>query len=373
MMSRLAPYRRIVVKVGSSLIMADGQINTQWLDSLGADLAELLQEGKQVIVVSSGSVAVGRRILGLAPQELALSARQAAAAAGQMTLAHAWCSLLAAHGLHSSQFLLSLGDTEHRQRHLNARAAILRLIEARPALFVPVINENDTTAVETLAYGDNDRLAARVGTMVSADMLVMLTDQNGLFTCNPRTHADARHIPEVKAITPEIEAMAASDGGVDGRGGMRTKIEAARIAVDGGCHVLIGQGHGAHPLRQLDQPGRATFFVSERQPLQARKRWILGSLAPRGRVVVDSGAALALRQGKSLLPAGVTAVEGRFAQGDALEIHDPGGRRIGVGLSGYGAAEAQRIRGKRSGEIRAMLGAGAGEELIHRDNMALVE
>jgi glutamate 5-kinase len=365
-----AKARRIVVKIGSSLLVdhARGEINAAWLDSLAADIAALARAGKQVIVVSSGAIALGRHVLSLPRGELPLEQSQAAAAVGQISLASAYQAILKAHGLTAAQILLTLGDTEERRRYLNARQTIATLLAQRA---VPVVNENDTVATSEIRYGDNDRLSARVASMMSADCLVLLSDIDGLYTAPPGSGIAARRLDEVRQITPEIEAMAGSAGTELSRGGMITKIEAGRIALASGTNMVITSGKVTHPLRALSQGAACTWFLAPSDPVTARKRWIAGQLEPKGVVQIDSGAEKALLSGKSLLPAGVQRVEGAFERGDSVVIRAADGRELGRGLVAYARGDAARIIGKKSGEIAAILGHAGRSELVHRDDMVL--
>ena len=362
--------RRIVVKIGSSLLVdsAAGALRGEWLNALADDIAALREQGKEVIVVSSGAIALGRNALKLPKGALKLEDSQAAAAVGQIDLAHAYEDAFRARGLVAAQVLLTLGDTEERRRYLNARSTMTTLLKLGA---VPVVNENDTVATNEIRYGDNDRLAARVASMMSADCLVLLSDVDGFYTAPPGSCAEARRLDEVPEITPEIEAMAGDVGSELSRGGMVTKIEAAKIAVQAGTDMVIASGKVMHPLRALETTGVCTWFLAHSDPTTARKRWIGGTLVPRGAVVVDSGAAAALASGKSLLPAGVTRVEGHFERGDAVAISNGEGVEIGRGLAAYGHAEAKAILGRKSSEIAAILGYLGRPELIHRDDMIL--
>ena len=362
--------RRIVVKVGSALLVdrATGQLKSAWLESLAADVARLAATGKQLILVSSGSIALGRQLIALPKGPLALEQSQAAAAVGQISLAHAYQELFRARGLTAAQILLTLGDTEERRRYLNARQTIETLLAFNA---IPVVNENDTVATSEIRYGDNDRLSARVASMVSADVLVLLSDIDGLYTAPPGTGVDARRIDEVRAITPEIEAMAGDAGTELSKGGMKTKIEAARIALGAGTHMVIASGKVMGPLAQLETGAPCTWFVAPSDPVAARKRWISGQLEPKGTVVVDAGAEKALGQGRSLLPAGVIRLDGRFDRGDAVVIRAGDGRELGRGLIAFARDHADQIIGRRSAEIAALLGHDGRTELIHRDDMAL--
>lgn len=369
-MSDLGRAKRIVVKVGSSLLVgADGAPDAAWLSALCADIARLRARGQQVLVVSSGAVALGRRRLGLTKRALTLPEKQAAAAAGQSALMRAWEVALEPHALGVAQVLLTRDDTETRRRWLNARATVDTLLALG---VVPVVNENDTVVTEEIRYGDNDRLAARVAQMIGADALVLLSDIDGLYTADPRRDPAARHIPRVTHLTAEIEAMAggANAGAGVGTGGMATKILAARIAQQAGCATIITLGSRPGPLAAIEAGEAATVIEPALSSRAAYKAWIGGSLAPHGGLTVDAGAARALASGKSLLPAGVTSVEGRFGKGDAVVIHDPQGREIGRGLSRYDSVDADRIRGLKSDAIEATLGFTEGP-LIHADDLAL--
>ncbi len=360
----------MVLKVGSALLIrADGHAAQGWLDALAADAAAFRAGGRQVIVVTSGAVALGRRVLNL-NGKLNLEEKQAAAAAGQTRLMRAWETAFAPHGLAVAQALLTPEDTERRRRWLNARATLETLLRHDA---VPVINENDTVATQELRYGDNDRLAARVAQMISADALILLSDVDGLYDRDPRAHADARHLPEVRAITPEVEAMAGGSNAMAGvgSGGMRTKIEAAKIATAAGCAVAITSGVEPAPFARLAGGGKATWFIAAGPAKAAYKAWIAGSLDPQGALVVDAGAARALLAGKSLLAAGVTDVRGRFEKGDAVRLIDDRGAEIGRGLARYDDADARRIKGLRSDAIEATLGYDDGAMLVHADDLAI--
>ena len=362
--------KRLVIKIGSSLLAdADmGALKLDWLGSLADDIAKLKRESKELIVVSSGAIALGRRVLGLGAETLKLEEGQAAAAVGQIDLAHAYEEVFKARGLIAAQVLMTLGDTEERRRYLNARNTIETLLRLGA---VPVVNENDTVATSEIRYGDNDRLAARVATMMSADCIVLLSDVKGLYDAPPQPGTPAEPIAEISEITPEIEAMAGDTNGDLSRGGMVTKIEAAKIAVTAGTHLVITSGRVMHPLMQLNQACPATWFIAKSDPIAARKRWIAGALEPRGAVTIDAGARAALNTGKSLLPAGVSHVEGAFDRGDAVVIQDTNGTTLGRGLIAYSRRDAERIIGHKSSEIPKILGYRGRAELIHRDDMAL--
>ncbi len=368
--SALAACRRLVVKIGSALLVEheSGEPRRAWLEALAEDVAALRAAGKDVLIVSSGAIALGRRQLGLPQGELRLEDSQAAAAAGQIRLAHAWQEALALHGVPVAQILLTADDTEVRRRYLNARATINALL-ARGA--VPVVNENDTVATEEIRVGDNDRLAARVAAMIAADCLILLSDIDGLYTADPGADAAAEFIAEVNELGPEVEAMAGASRSGFGRGGMVTKLQAARIALAAGCRMAIAGGKPLHPLRALAGGGRATWFTPQANPATARKRWIAGSLRPAGALTIDAGAARALKAGKSLLPAGVVAVEGGFERGDAVVVRDEAGQELARGLVAYSVADARRICRRKSGEIEGILGHRGREEMIHRDDLAV--
>ncbi len=368
----LATARRIVVKVGSALLVGeDGAPDAHWLAAFASDLARVRHRGQQVLVVSSGAVALGRKRLGLGKRALTLPEKQAAAAAGQSALMRAWEEALEPHGFAAAQVLLTRDDTEVRRRWLNARATVETLLTLG---VVPVVNENDTVVTEEIRYGDNDRLAARVAQMIGADVLVLLSDIDGLYTADPRDNPDARHIPRVTRLDAEIEAMA---GGANARagvgtGGMATKIAAARMAQAAGCATVITLGRRPSPLYAVEHGERATVIEPALTAKAAYKAWIAGSLAPNGALIIDAGAARALATGKSLLAAGVKAVEGRFEKGDAVIVRDETGAEIGRGLSRYDAADAETIRGLKSDAIEAALGFTEGP-LIHADDLALAE
>jgi glutamate 5-kinase len=366
----LADFRRIVVKVGSSLLVdaQAGRLHDAWLASLAEDLAWLHRERRDVLVVSSGAIALGRAVLKLPNGPLKLEDSQAAAAVGQIALARTWTEVLAHHGITAGQVLVTLGDTEERRRYLNARSTIAKLLEWRA---VPVINENDTVATSEIRYGDNDRLAARVASMASADLLVLLSDVDGLYDSPPGDGRDAKLVPLVERITPEIEAMAGAAGSELSRGGMQTKIEAGRIATSGGTHMVIASGRIAHPLRAIAESARCTWFLTPANPVTARKKWIAGALEPKGTLLIDAGAVAALRRGKSLLPAGVVRVEGHFARGDAVIIRGPDSAEIARGLVAYDADDADKIRGKSSDDILLLLGVAGRVEMVHRDDLVM--
>jgi glutamate 5-kinase len=369
--SRLARARRVVVKVGSALLVerATGQLSRAWLETLAADVAMLRGRGQEVVLVSSGAIALGRRELGLASGRLRLEESQAAAAVGQIRLAHAWKEVLEQHRFTVAQVLVTFGDTEERRRYLNARNTLETLLRLGA---IPVINENDTVATAEIRYGDNDRLAARVAQMASADCLVLLSDVDGLYTADPTMNPAATFIPEVTRITPEIEAMAGGSASDVGSGGMATKVMAGKIALAAGCSMCIAVGRETHPLQRIDAGARCTWFVAQTSPRTVRKQWIAGLLKPAGTLHVDAGAATALRGGKSLLPAGVTHVDGRFDRGDAVVVRGPDGVDLARGLSAYSSDDARRVCGRRSQEIEAILGYRGRDEMIHRDDLVLL-
>jgi glutamate 5-kinase len=370
MSKRVGQAKRVVVKIGSALLVdaATGSVKSPWLATLIDDIVRLKAEGADVIVVSSGAIAMGRRTLKFAGGALKLEESQAAAAVGQIALAQAWSEALREKGLVAAQVLVTLKDTEERRRHLNARATLLTLL-GRGA--VPVINENDTVATSEIRYGDNDRLAARVASMLSADCLVLLSDIDGLYDGIPGKPG-VTLIPVVKEITPDIEAVAGKPVSGLGSGGMATKIEAARIALGAGCDMVIASGHEPHPLARIDEGARSTWFLASMTALQSRKRWIAGSLQPVGRLTVDDGARTALGRGKSLLPAGVRAVAGSFARGDTVSVVDQQGLEIARGLVAYDASDAQRIAGKKSADIEKAIGFRGRDEIIHRDDLVML-
>jgi glutamate 5-kinase len=370
-----ANAKLVVAKVGSALLVdgAKGELRRDWLASLCDDVAALKKQGIAMVLVSSGSIALGRRLLKLPTGELRLEESQAAAAAGQVRLAEAYADMLASRGIVAAQVLLTFGDTEERRRYLNARATLGTLVGLGA---VPVINENDTVATAEIKFGDNDRLGARVASMMGADKLVLLSDVDGLYTADPTRDPSAMHIPEVSAITPEIEAMAGGSVSGLGRGGMASKLIAAKIAMGAGCDVILAKGEANNPLSSLDGSSssggaRHTLFRASLTPAAARKRWIAGVLRPEGALMIDDGAVRALKEGKSLLPAGIRQIDGRFERGDAVVVKDRGGREIARGLAAYNASDAERIAGKRTVEIEAILGYRGRDEMIHRDDLVL--
>jgi len=365
----LTSFRRIVVKVGSSLLVdaAAGVLKRDWLDTLAADIAALHKDKRDLIVVSSGAIALARAAMKLPSGALKLEEAQAAAAVGQIALARSWSETLGAHGIAAGQVLLTLGDTEERRRYLNARSTIDKLLEWRS---VPVINENDTVATTEIRYGDNDRLAARVATMTSADLLILLSDVDGLYD-KPPASGNARLVPVVPRITPEIEAMAGVSESETSRGGMLTKIEAGKIATTAGTHMVIASGRVLHPLKAIIDGAPCTWFLTPANPVTARKKWIAGSLEPRGALTIDEGAVKALRIGRSLLPAGVIKVDGAFTRGDAVIVRGPDGAEVGRGLIAYDVEDAEKIKGRSSADVLLILGYTGRTEMIHRDDLVI--
>jgi len=366
----ITDFRRVVIKVGSSLLVDSeaSRVRADWLAALADDIAELHADKRDVLVVSSGAIALGRSVLKLPRGPLKLEDSQAAAAVGQIALARTWAEVLSRYDITAGQILVTLQDTEERRRYLNARSTVERLLEWRA---VPVINENDTVATQEIRYGDNDRLAARVATMVSADLLVLLSDIDGLYDAPPGTNANARLIPVVDRITPAIEGMAGASASELSKGGMQTKIEAAKIATAAGTHMVIASGHVSHPLKAIRNQGRCTWFLTSANPVASRKKWIAGSLEPRGVLTIDAGAVAALRNGRSLLPAGVLRVDGTFSRGDAVVIRGPDGAEIGRGLVAYDAEDATRIKGRPSADILLILGIEGRAEMVHRDHLVV--
>ena len=368
--ARIAEAKRIVVKIGSVLLVDDnsGTLHNAWLNSLGKDVAALRDRGHEVILVSSGAIALGRRYLGLKTGELKLEEKQAAAAVGMVRLAQSYQETLNKFDLSVAQILLTLDDSENRRRYLNARSTIMTLLRVG---VVPLINENDTIATDEIRFGDNDRLAARVASMVSADLLILLSNINGLYTADPAQDKTAKLVPTVTEITHEIEAMASNTVTSDSSGGMPTKLAAAKQCLGAGCRMIICEGRGMFPLKSLENGGDCTWFIPSGNPQTARKRWISGSLQSLGSVIVDDGAVAALERGRSLLPAGILRIEGTFQRGDAITIMNKDGREFGRGLIAYSSEDATQIIGHKTGEIEDLLGYRGRDEIIHRDDLVI--
>ena len=368
--ARIAEAKRIVVKIGSVLLVDDnsGTLHNAWLNSLGKDVAALRDRGHEVILVSSGAIALGRRYLGLKPGELKLEEKQAAAAVGMVRLAQSYQETLNKFNLSVAQILLTLDDSENRRRYLNARSTIMTLLRVG---VVPLINENDTIATDEIRFGDNDRLAARVASMVSADLLILLSNINGLYTADPAQDKAAKLVPTVTEITHEIEAMASNTVTSDSSGGMPTKLAAAKQCLGAGCRMIICEGRGMFPLKSLENGGDCTWFIPSGNPQTARKRWISGSLQSLGSVIVDDGAVAALQRGRSLLPAGILRIEGTFQRGDAITIMKRDGSEFGRGLIAYSSEDATQIIGHKTGEIEDLLGYRGRDEIIHRDDLVI--
>ena len=368
--ARIAEAKRIVVKIGSVLLVDDnsGTLHNAWLNSLGKDVAALRDRGHEVILVSSGAIALGRRYLGLKPGELKLEEKQAAAAVGMVRLAQSYQETLNKFDLSVAQILLTLDDSENRRRYLNARSTIMTLLRVG---VVPLINENDTIATDEIRFGDNDRLAARVASMVSADLLILLSNINGLYTADPAQDKAAKLVPTVTEITHEIEAMASNTVTSDSSGGMPTKLAAAKQCLGAGCRMIICEGRGMFPLESLENGGDCTWFIPSGNPQTARKRWISGSLQSLGSVIVDDGAVAALERGRSLLPAGILRIEGTFQRGDAITIMKKDGSDFGRGLIAYSSKDARQIIGHKTGEIEDLLGYRGRDEIIHRDDLVI--
>jgi glutamate 5-kinase len=366
----LAPYKRLTIKIGSALLVDKaGKLRAAWLADLAADIAALKAGGCEVVIVSSGAIALGRGLLGLSAVALTLEQSQAAASAGQIALSQAWAEALGRHQIVTGQILITPNITEERRYYLNARTTIQTLLGLGA---IPIINENDSVATAEIRYGDNDRLSARVATMIEADCLVLLSDVDGLYTAPPAKDPNAEHLPVIKAITPAIEAMAGGAASHLSRGGMTTKVEAGKIATQAGTALIIAKGTESHPLKALTEGGRHTLFLPAQSRAQARKRWIMGTLAVAGTIQVDAGAARALLTGKSLLPIGVTKVTGEFERGDAIAVTNPDGVEIARALVGLDSDEARLVMGKRSDAVLELLGSGNRAALVHRDNMVLV-
>ncbi|MBY0613346.1 MAG: glutamate 5-kinase [Beijerinckiaceae bacterium] len=366
----LSAFRRIVVKVGSSLLVDRGSgLRRAWLEALAEDVAALHAAGRDVLIVSSGAIALGRTVLRLPPGALKLEEAQAAAAVGQIELARIWSEVLGHHHITAGQILLTYSDTEERRRYLNARETLAKLLEMNA---VPIINENDTVATAEIRYGDNDRLAARVASMASADCLVLLSDIDGLFTAPPQDNPDARLVPIVPRISAAIEASAGGAASELSRGGMRTKIEAAKIAIAAGSHMVIANGKHDHALQRIADGGLCTWFLTPSNPVTSRKRWIGGTLEPKGALIIDDGAVEALKQGKSLLPAGIVSIEGNFSRGDAVLVRSRAGVELARGLIAYDTAQAAQLVGRKTGDIEKILGYQGRSAMIHRDDLVLI-
>ncbi|MEM6760712.1 MAG: glutamate 5-kinase [Pseudomonadota bacterium] len=368
-MAALNETGRLVVKIGSALLVDrdTGALRQDWLTSLADDVAWLRGQGAQIALVSSGSIALGRSVLALPARDLPLEQSQAAAAVGQIRLARAYEAALAPHGLTAAQVLMTLEDSRDRRRYLNARATLEQLLTLGT---VPIVNENDTVATDEIRFGDNDRLAAQIAATISADQLILLSDVDGFYSANPSTDPAAQHYSVIDTITLEIEAQAGDAGSGLSKGGMKTKLMAAKTATAAGCAMAICHGAAMHPLRALIAGARATWFTATLDPQAARKRWI-AAMKPQGAIALDSGAAAALARGNSLLPAGIAGVSGAFQRGDPVALTGPSGQQIGIGLTCYTAAEARVIAGHQSGEIETLLGYPGRAALIHRDDMAL--
>lgn len=364
----LSSMKRIVVKIGSSTIVDidAASVRTEWLAAFAADVMRLRAQGCEVVLVSSGAVALGRPILKLGKKHLELPEKQAAAACGQIMLMAAWQHALAKHHIHTAQVLITVEDSENRKRYLNARNTFETLLSHG---IIPIVNENDTVTTEEIRFGDNDRLAARVAAMISADACILLSDIDGLYTKNPKLHADAEHVARIDEITPTIEAMASGPSSTTSHGGMITKLIAARMARSAGCHLIIAQGETLHPLTALMEGARASWFIAPESPMSARKHWIAGSLQAQGALIIDDGAAKALRSGRSLLPAGVKAMEGDFDRGDMVLVKTASGELVAKGIVTYDAEETGKIMGAKSEAIEGLLGYILRDTLIHRDDM----
>ncbi len=365
----LSEYRRLVVKVGSALLIGDdGHVHRGWLEGLAEDIARLNADGHEVLIVSSGAIAIGSTVLGLNKRRARLEDLQAAAAAGQVQLVHAYQEALSAHDIVAAQILLTPEDTENRRRFLNARGTLGKLVEHS---VIPIINENDTVATDEIRYGDNDRLAARVAQLVMADALILLSDVDGLYTADPGKDSNAKHIPEVPNITDEVQIMAGETRSDIGSGGMATKVQAARIATHAGCSTVITSGAIVRPLEALAAGGKCTVFRAEGSPAAARKQWLAGVLEVRGELRLDDGAVTALKNGNSLLPVGVIEVVGNFRRGDVVTIVDASGNEIGRGLAEYSDEDAQRLVGCHSEDIEEKLGYRGRSVMVHRDELVL--
>ncbi len=367
--NRLKPYKRIIIKIGSSLLVdKETGLKIDWLQSLADDVAELVKNGHEVLIVSSGAIALGRGLLDLKSGLLKLEESQAAAAAGQVELSRAYLEALGKHDIKAGQILLTLSDTEERRRYLNARATISTLLKLKA---IPIINENDTVATSEIRYGDNDRLAARVATMMAGDLLILLSDIDGLYSAPPKDDPNAKLIEHIEEITSEIEAMAGDAGTELSRGGMVTKIEAAKIATGGGTAMVITSGKKLNPVSALNKDALASWFKASGNPATSRKKWIAGQLEISGELELDGGAQMALESGKSLLPAGVKAVRGEFVRGDIVAMVNSDGIEIGRGIVAYDSNHADVICGRQSADIARLLGFEGRSEMIHRDDLVL--
>lgn len=368
-MASVSAARRVVVKIGSALLVdrTTGKLRAEWLHALAEDIRWIKGLGADVVLVSSGSIALGRGVLGLPDTTLPLEQSQAAAAVGQIQLARAYEEALTPHGIITAQVLVTLEDSADRRRYLNSRATLSQLLSLG---VVPIVNENDTVATDEIRFGDNDRLAAQIAVTVGADQLILLSDVDGFYAANPSDDPTAQRFDVIETITAEIEDMAGDAGSGLSKGGMKTKLMAARTATAAGCAMAISEGSVLRPLQALHQGANATWFPAQTDPQAARKRWI-AAMKPRGSVTLDAGAVAALSRGNSLLPAGVTQVSGPFERGDSIAFLDATGHQIGTGLCRYTSDEAQRIKGHKSAQIEALLGYPARAALIHRDDMAL--
>jgi glutamate 5-kinase len=367
----LSLYGRLVIKVGSSLLVDDnGRLNRRWLEALADDVASLASSGHEIVIVSSGAIALGSVVLGINKQRARLEDLQAAAAAGQVQLVHAYQEALRQYDIAAAQVLLTPDDTEDRRRFLNARRTLGKLLERSVS---PVINENDTVATEEIRYGDNDRLAARIAQLVMADALILLSDVDGLYTADPGKHESATHIAEVRGINDDILAMAGETRSDVGTGGMATKVQAAGIATHAGCSTIIASGVIEHPLKALGDGARRTVFHASATPAAARKQWLAGALEVKGSLQLDDGATAALRSGNSLLPVGVVSVLGRFRRGDVVTLTDASGTEIGRGLAEYTNDEAARLAGLHSDKIEQELGYRGRPVMVHRDELVLFD
>lgn len=368
--SRLVDAKRIVIKIGSVLLVDNetGRLHRSWLEALAGDIERCRKRGQEVIIVSSGAIALGRRYLDLKSGDLRLEEKQAAAAVGMVRLTHAYQECFEPYDLSVAQILLTRDDSENRRRYLNARSTLMTLLKVGA---VPLINENDSVATDEIRFGDNDRLAARVAAMVSADVLVLLSDIDGLYDADPAKKADATLIPEVSEITPDIEKMAGAAASRDSSGGMVTKLAAAKQCLGAGCAMVITKGEQLNPLQALEAGANCTWFVPRGTPQTARKQWIAGTLQPVGALTVDDGAVKALNNGRSLLPAGVADISGDFERGEAIAIVTASGHEIGRGLIAYSSKDAKLIMGHKTGDILELLGYRGRDEMIHRDDLVM--